>query len=371
MSKYKSRNEVPEKYKWNLSDFYKDDKEFYKELEEAKKRIKYEEKFRGCTKSGKKLYEFLKYDEVTECMVENLYMYSFMKDDEELGKEENINRKNKATLLINDYSNMISFFNPEILELSKEEFNKLFEFDKLNEYKFLLEEIYNEHNYGTVIIDGKEEEIHSTNLRKLLKNKDQNIRKEVFFKYKKVLDQYSGTSASLLNSYVKNNNTNSRLHNFKNAWDEKLFDYNMPEKAYNTLVEVVSNNYSSAQKYFDLYKTTHNLKELHMYDLSLDLYPSTKKYTIEEGIDLIRKAISPLGEEYLACFNKIIDNHYIDFCEYKGKCSGGYSASTPDHDSRILLSFNDDLSSVSTIAHECGHIACHHVLYRTMVFQIF
>ena len=393
MSKYKSRNEVPEKYKWNLSDFYKDDKEFYKELEEAKKRIKYEEKFRGCTKSGKKLYEFLKYDEVTECMVENLYMYSFMKDDEELGKEENINRKNKATLLINDYSNMISFFNPEILELSKEEFNKLFEFDKLNEYKFLLEEIYknkghvlsekeeiiinelesamnnfedissnllnNEHNYGTVMIDGKEEEIHSTNLRKLLKNKDQNIRKEVFFKYKKVLDQYSGTSASLLNSYVKNNNTNSRLHNFKNAWDEKLFDYNMPEKAYNTLVEVVSNNYSSAQKYFDLYKITHNLKELHMYDLSLDLYPSTKKYTIEEGIDLIRKAISPLGEEYLSCFNKIIDNHYIDFCEYKGKCSGGYSASTPDHDSRILLSFNDDLSSVSTIAHECGHNVHH------------
>ena len=286
MSKYKSRSEVPEKYKWDLSDFYKDDKAFEEEYNDAKKRIKYEEKFKGCTKSGKTLYDFLKYDEVTECMVENLYMYSFMKDDEELGKEENINRKNKAILLINDYSNMISFFNPELLELSSEDFKKLFDYKDLNEYKFLLEEIYknkghvlspkeeiiinelesamnnfedissnllnNEHDYGTVLIDGKEEEIHSTNLRKLLKNKDPKIRKEVFFKYKKVLDQYGGTCASLLDSYVKNNNTTSRLHNFKNAWDEKLFDYNMPEEAYDKLVEVVSSNYSYAQKYFYL-----------------------------------------------------------------------------------------------------------------------
>ena len=393
MSKYKSRSEVPEKYKWDLTDFYKNEDEFNKDLEEAKKRIKEEEKFRGCCKSGKTLYEFLKYDEVTECMIENLYVYSFIKDDEELGKKENINRKNKAMLLLNDYGNAISFFTPELLKLSQEDFNDLFKYEKLNEYKFMLDEAYknkghvlsekeeiiinelesamnnfddissnllnNEHNYGTVTIDGKEEEIHSTNLRKLLKNKNPEIRKEVFFKYKKVLDQYGGTCAALLNSYVKNNNVTSRLHNFKNAWDAKLFDYNMPQKAYDTLVDVVNKNYDSVRKYFDLYKESYNLKELHVYDLSLDLYPSTKKYTIEEGIDLIRNAINPLGDEYMECFNKIIDNHYIDYCEYKGKCSGGYSISTPDHDSRILLSYNDDLSSVSTIAHECGHNVHH------------
>ena len=296
-------------------------------------------------------------------------------------------------LLLNDYGNAISFFTPELLKLSQEDFNDLFKYEKLNEYKFMLDEAYknkghvlsekeeiiinelesamnnfddissnllnNEHNYGTVTIDGKEEEIHSTNLRKLLKNKNPEIRKEVFFKYKKVLDQYGGTCAALLNSYVKNNNVTSRLHNFKNAWDAKLFDYNMPQKAYDTLVDVVNKNYDSVRKYFDLYKESYNLKELHVYDLSLDLYPSTKKYTIEEGIDLIRNAINPLGDEYIKCFNKIIDNHYIDYCEYKGKCSGGYSISTPDHDSRILLSYNDDLSSVSTIAHECGHNVHH------------
>ena len=72
MSKYKSRSEVPEKYKWDLSDFYKNEEEFNKELEETKKRIIEEEEFRGCTKNGNKLYEFLKFDNETECMIENL-----------------------------------------------------------------------------------------------------------------------------------------------------------------------------------------------------------------------------------------------------------------------------------------------------------
>ncbi|MBQ1496084.1 MAG: hypothetical protein IIZ40_01855 [Bacilli bacterium] len=331
-------------------------------------------------------------------MVENLYVYSFMKDDEELGNSVNINRKNNALEVITLYMNMISFFNPSLLSLSKEEYNDLFNNKDLLKYKFMLDEIYkskdhilsekeeiiinelnssmnnfddissnllnNEHNFGEVLIDGKKEEIHTTNFRKLMKNKDKKIREEVSLKFKEVLDRYGGTSASLLNSYVKSNITNAKLHNFKDAWDKKLFDYNMVNEAYASLISAVEENLDSLHKFYSLYKINNNLKELHTYDLYLDLANNNKKYSIEEGIDLIRKAILPLGEEYMKCFNKIIDNHYIDYCEYKGKCSGGYSVNTPDHDSRILLSYNDDLSSVSTIAHECGHNVHHQFVMK-------
>jgi len=389
MSKYNSRSEVPEKYKWDLSDFFKNEKEYKKVYDETLKRIEYQKKYKGRLKDSKILYDFLKYDEITMCNVENLYIYAFLKDDEELGQKDNINRKNKAILIATEYSNAISFFNPEILSFSKEEFDSLFNNKNLEEYRFMLHEIYKnkdhvlsekeeiiinelesamnnfedissnllnkEHNYGTVIIEGKEEEIHSTNIRKILKNKDVNVRKEAFSKYKKVLDNYGGTSSSLLNSYVKANNTNAKLHNFKNAWDRKLFNREMDQKAYDTLIKTVSDNYKISRKYFNLLKENNNLKELHMYDLNLPLNTSKKEYSIEEGLELIRKALSPLGEDYLKHFDRVIDNHYIDFCEYKGKCSGGYSASTLDHDSRILLSYNDDLDSVSTIIHEIGH----------------
>lgn len=393
MNKYKSRKDVPEKYKWDLSDFYKNEEEFNEEYNKLKEEIGKTKDYIGCTKDSNKLFEFINYYIDMDNRLENLYVYSYLKSDEELGVKENIERKNKAFLLYSTYCNYVSFFEPELISLSKEDYDNLFNYNDLLEYKFMLDEIYknkdhilteneekiindlttamnnyesissnmlnSEHDYGKVLIDNEETIITSTNYRKLLKNNDSKIRKEVFDKFNEVRNRYAGTSASLLDSYVKANNTLSKIHKFDNAWDKKLFDYNMPEEAYNALVNTVERNTSILQKYFKLFRETLGFKELHQYDLNLDITSSNKKYTIEEANDLIREVVKPLGDEYLNCYNKIIDNHYIDYCEYKGKCSGGYSCNTTDHDSRILLSFNEDLDSVSTIAHECGHNVHH------------
>ena len=115
MNKYKSRSEVPEKYKWDLSDFYKNDEDYYKSFEETKKKVEMLKDFVGCTKDSKKICEFLKMDRDVENEVENLYVYAFVKDDEELGKSENIDRKNKATILFSEYSTNTSFFEPELI----------------------------------------------------------------------------------------------------------------------------------------------------------------------------------------------------------------------------------------------------------------
>ena len=56
---YKSRKEVPEKYKWDLTDFYKDEKEFEKSFKETSTLIKDLDKYKGCTKDAFKLYEYL------------------------------------------------------------------------------------------------------------------------------------------------------------------------------------------------------------------------------------------------------------------------------------------------------------------------
>ena len=90
-----------------------------------------------------------------------------------------------------------------------------------------------------------------------------------------------------------------------------------------------------------------------------DFTKSNKEYSIPEAQQLVREAIKPLGEEYLAKYDKVIKNRYVDYCQYKGKCSGGYSFSTMRQDSRILMSFNYNLDSVSTLAHEAGHNVHH------------
>ena len=45
------------------------------------------------------------------------------------------------------YSNMASFFNPEILSFTKEEYDKLFDNKDLLEYKFMLDEVYKDKDH--------------------------------------------------------------------------------------------------------------------------------------------------------------------------------------------------------------------------------
>ena len=394
MEKYKSRKDVPTKYKWDLTDLFEDEKEFNDVYKDTLKEVNTLSKYKGMINDADKLYEFLERNNSIGAVVIRLYIYAYLINDQELGISKNTNRKHKSEELVNIYNINTAFFAPELLKLDKKEYQKLFTKNKkLNEYKALLDDIYRdkdhvlnekeemiitelnnavnhfddfsanminrEHDYGTITIDGKEEVITHTNLRKFLKNKDRRIRKEVREKFYKVIDNYSVSSADFLNGYVKTNLTNSKLHNFKNAWEEKLFDLEMDEKAYDALVNNTLNNTVLLRKYFRLFKETLKLDKLYPYDLNLELANSNKKYEIEEAQELCLKAIEPLGKDYIEAFRKIFTNRYIDYAEYKGKQSGGYSFAPTDRDSKILMSYNYDLSSVSTIIHEGGHNVHH------------
>lgn len=390
MEKYTSRKDVPEKYKWDLTSFFKDIDEFNKCYEETSKNVEELKSYVGCTKDANKLYEFLVKDINTVASVENIYVYSYLINDQELGISSSIERKNKAESLMNSYFMNISFFSPELLKLSKEEYDKLFEENEsLKEFKSNLDDIYRMkehilpedkqnivtalenamnhfddmsstmlnscHNYGVVHKNGEEIVLSPTNYRKVMKESERVDRKDIREQYTKVLNQYGDMSAQFLDSFVKSCVAETKIKNYKTAWDSKLFELKLTNKVFEALVSATEDHLDVLQKYYDLYKKVYHYPKLYQYDLVLDLVKDNHEYSIEEAQEVILKALEPLGKDYLKLFKKVFDNRYIDYCQYKGKCSGGYSFGTLTNDSRILLSFNGDLDSVSTIAHEGGH----------------
>ena len=143
MKTYNSRKEVPEKYKWNLDDFYKNDKDFDKDYNEVVKSIPKLKEFKGHLKDANKLYEFLELDVKISLIYENLNVYAYVVNDQELGVEESIKRLNKIEKVEPLYIQNTSFFEPELLSLSKEEFKDLFKKNsELNKYKKYLENVY-------------------------------------------------------------------------------------------------------------------------------------------------------------------------------------------------------------------------------------
>ena len=391
MQSYNNRSEVPEKYKWDLSEYFQNEEDFNKSFKETEKLILELKNYKGCTKNPSKLYEFLSKDIYAISLWQNLIVYSSLINEQELGISKNIERENKVILLGAKFEECICFFLPELLKLSKKEYDNLFVKEKkLLEFKDDLDKSYrekkhtlseseelivselvnsmncysnissnllnNEHTYGKIKFDdGKIHEIAMNNYNYLMRSKNREIRKKVYKLFNTKIDQYGQTSASLLNGYVKMNNSLAKIYHYKSSWDEKLFELNMSNKVFDTLISVTEKGIPVLQKYYNLKRKILNLDELQQYDMALDLVSSDKEYTIEEAQEVVRQSLKPLGKDYLNKYDSIIKNKCIDYCQYKGKHSGAFSSCSISKNSRILMSFQNNLSSLSTIAHESGH----------------
>ena len=125
MQKYESRKDVTEKYKWDLTDLFKDDEEFETSYKKTKDNISKLKKYKGCTKDANRLYEFLVKQVDAMALWEDLYVYAYLINDQELGISENLVRKNKTEKLEMELMQNSSFFAPELLKLSKEEYEFL------------------------------------------------------------------------------------------------------------------------------------------------------------------------------------------------------------------------------------------------------
>ena len=85
---YKNRSEVPNEYKWDLTTRYKTDDDWQKDYVVLSEKIKEISKFKGkVVSSADALVNILnKYFEIDEKMG-RLYVYAYLKKDEDLGND--------------------------------------------------------------------------------------------------------------------------------------------------------------------------------------------------------------------------------------------------------------------------------------------
>ena len=398
MNKYETRNDVPLKYKWDLTDIFKNIDDFNKTADEVREEIKKIDSYIGCTKNSDKLLEFLEFDTNLSLKIVDLNIYAMLINDQDLNESLGVELVGKINTLELEYDTKSSFFSPELLSLGKNDYNDLFKNEKLLKYKSILDDIYRYKNhilekneeelcsrltgtsssysqmsstllnscndYGSVTMpDGSVEKLMTTNYRRIVKKLPRDKRKEVYEQFNEVKDRYANISAGLLDDYVKTNVALSKIHKYDSTWDENLFDLELSNKVFESLIASAIDTKDILKKYYDLRSKVLKIDKCAPWDAQIELYETDKEYTIEEACDLVLKALKPLGEDYVNHFKHVIEDRCVDFCQYKGKCSGGYNISSPDiKNSKILMSFNYDLQSVSTLAHESGHHVHHQYL---------
>lgn len=410
----KLRCEIEDKYKWDLTKIYKDEKEWQKDFNEVKEEILKVTSYRNSFLSnGKKLYEYLKYDEEVSRKLEKIYYYAHLNYDANTLDEKYKVMKNKVSDLFTKYNELSSFVVPEILKLDEKKLSSFYkDEERLEDYRFSIENIYRfknhtldeekekmlsnlskclsnpEETYEALtdsdfeydyITDekGNKVKFNESNYSLFIKSKDRSVRKKAFEMLHNKYKKYIRTITSTYKGEVENNVVLAKIRNYDSAIGASLYSDNVSQDIYNNLIKVVNDNMDVLYDYYDLKKEILSLDRLHMYDTYVEIINKVdKKYSFDEAKEIVIDALSVLGDKYISNLKKAFDEKWIDIYHSKGKRSGAYSSGNFDVNPYVLLNFEGTLNDVSTLAHELGHsmhtyLSCKNNPYQYSSYEIF
>lgn len=387
------RKDVLKENTWDLESLFQDinawEESYKKAIKMAKKFESYKTK---VVSDGSTLYNALSESDELYRVVQNLYSYSSMKLDEDTREGKSQALSDKALSLYVDVNEKTSFLTPEILTLEESELEKFYDEEpKLKLYKQSIDDILRQKSHvlsareesilaqmGEVADspqkiysmlnnadlkfptikdeNGKDVEITHGNFIPLMESKDRTVRKNAFEGLYGVYEGYKNTFAATLNGDLKKNIFNSKIRNYNSSREASLDENNISLSVYDNLISSIHDNLDSMYKYMEIRKRALGVEELHMYDLYTPIVKDVDfKIPYAEGVELIKKGLAPLGEEYMEVVEEGFNSRWIDVYENRGKRSGAYSGGSYDSKPFILLNYHDTLDNVFTTAHEMGH----------------
>ena len=89
---------------------------------------------------------------------------------------------------------------------------------------------------------------------KLLESSDRRVRRDTFNAFYSVYEQFKNTMASVLSTQIKTNNYHAKVRRFESARAAALFQNNIPESVYDTLLGTVENRLDLLHRYVSLRK---------------------------------------------------------------------------------------------------------------------
>lgn len=192
---------------------------------------------------------------------------------------------------------------------------------------------------------------------------DKDLRREAFKVFSENLRKYQYTTASTYNAQVQKEKQLADLRGYKTVFDYLLHEQEVSMEMYNRQIDVIMTELAPhMRKYATLLKKIHNLEEIRYSDLKIEVDPTySPDLTYDEAKKYVLEGLSVLGEDYLSIIKNAFDNRWIDYAENKGKRTGAFCSTPYGVNAFVLMSFNNKMNEVMTLAHELGH-AGHFVL---------
>lgn len=385
------RSDVSEDLKWDLTGIFASEAEFDKAFEDFLIEVKnFVEKYKGNLTNASMVVEALANYEAILAKAGHIQQYAMLPVNADITDSEAAAKLRKILSAISQESAKLSFFDSEVLQLSEAELDKVVELEadykawvrktkkskkaalapEVEEALELLspvlgsfQEIFeqarsNDPDFGHFEVNGKEYPLSFVLYEETyMYHKDPKVRRASYDKFNEVLGQYKNTIANAYYNQVAKEKTIATMRGYDSVFEYLLEGQEVSREMYDRQIDVIMEKFAPVmRKYMTHLKEENGLDKLTYADLKIDIDPEYQQgMTIEETKELAKKALAPMGEDYVDLMMASYDERWVDFARNIGKRSGAFCSTTYKKHPYIMMSFSGQLDDAYTLFHELGH----------------
>lgn len=342
-----------------------------------------------------------------------LYVFAFLKADEDRRVSEDQERRGLAAALLSEFGEAVAFLSPELLSVGSATIERyLAEEPGLARHAFNIRNILRQAPH--TLSDESEQVIAATGpvvqgaerIYAMLTSSDLPFptvtlssgdeitldqaayslhrassnradRKLVFDTFWGAWKGYETSIGQTLDTQVKAHVFQAKVRHYDSALDAALSGPNIPTAVYHKLVEAAHRHLPSLHRYFKIRQRMLGLDDLHYYDIYPSLVASDRTFDIDESKALTLASAAPLGAHYLDLLRDGFSGNWMHVYPQTGKAPGAYMyGSVYDLHPFLLLNHNGQFNDVSTFTHEWGHaihtmLSTEHNPYETSSYATF
>lgn len=204
---------------------------------------------------------------------------------------------------------------------------------------------------------GKKLDLTQSTKNSLMHSPDRKARKTAWENYHDRYLEYKNTLAGNLAASIKQNVFNMKARKFDSSLEATLFSGDVPVEMFHNLLDIFKKRLPLWHKYWRIRRKALGVKTLHPYDVWAPLTTKKHKVPFETAVNWICEGLAPMGEEYVNTMRKgCLEDRWVDWSPNAGKREGAFSTRVPsDTYPFIMMSYTDDIGSLSTLSHELGH----------------
>ena len=389
--KLNARKDVPVNETWDLSLIFAAEADFEAAVEKAKALADTLEKtYKNALTTPESIAECLALYEELEILLYQTTSYTSLAVSVDYTDTEAQKKDAKMTALAAEVESRLSFIESEIADAPEELIRAAM--DKTGRAKHYLAEILREKphrlsaetekvlaalrpvfnapydiyhmtkladmKFGSFTVNGREYPLgYSLFEDEYEYEADTDVRRAAFRAFSDKLREYENTTAATYNTYLTQQRIMAKQRGFADMFEADLFTDHVTREMYDRQIDLITEKLAPAmRKYARLVGKMNKLDRVTFADLKLPLDAEfDPRVTIGESREYVRSALSVLGQDYADMVDEAYDKRWIDFARNVGKETGGFCSSPYGCNSYILLSWNNRMADVFTIAHELGH----------------